>query len=119
MNAEKSKTNWISLILYGFAGLILALAILTLISLIGAASALPANQIFFQMFGLGELANLIIRPLQSALINGGIVLALLMTAIAVLLFLVGRVVARQAILAARLSALEEQIDSIKRLSQNT
>lgn len=117
MNAEKSKTNWLSVILYGFAGLMLALAILVLISLIGAASALPANQIFFQMFGLGELANLIIRPLQSLLINGGIVLTLLMIAIAVLLFLVGRMTARQAVLSARISQMEAQMRSITHPSQ--
>ena len=111
MNAKKSKTNWISVILYGFAGLILALAILVLISLIGAASALPANQIFFQMFGLGELANLIIRPLQSALVNGGIVLALLMTAVAALLFIAGRLNSNQVRLTERVRLLEEIIHS--------
>jgi len=111
MNAEKSKTNWISVILYGFAGLMLALAILVLISLIGAASALPANQIFFQMFGLGELANLIIRPLQSALINGGIVLALLMTGVAALLFIAGRLNSNQVRLTERVRLLEEIIHS--------
>ncbi len=109
MNAEKSPTNWISIVLYGFAGLMLALAIIVLIAMIGAASALPANQIFFQMFGLGELANLIIRPLQSALINGGILLALLMTAIAALLFMLGRMNAAQVRLAERVRRLEERI----------
>lgn len=117
MKDEKSKTNWTGVILYGFAGLMLALAILVLISLIGAASALPANQIFFQMFGLGELANLIIRPLQSLLINGGIILFLLMTAIAVLLFFVGQLLARQTGLSARVSELEAQIHSITYPSQ--
>jgi hypothetical protein len=109
MSAERNRTSWISVILYLFAGLMLALAILVLIALIGAASALPANQIFFQLFGLGELANLIIRPLQSALINAGILLALLMTALAALLFLAGRMNAAQVRLAERVRQLEEKI----------
>ncbi|MEW6181368.1 MAG: hypothetical protein AB1522_15740 [Chloroflexota bacterium] len=109
MNAERKSTSWISVVLYLFAGLMLALAVIVLISLLGAAAALPANQMFFQMFGLGELANLIIRPLQSALINGGIVLGLLMTAIAVLLFIAGRMNAAQVRLAERVRRLEERL----------
>lgn len=109
MQSPTPRTNWISVILYGFAGLMLALAILVLIALIGTASALPANQIFFQLFGLGELANLIIRPLQSALINVGILLALLMTALAALLFLAGRMNAAQVRLAERVRRIEERL----------
>ena len=111
MRDERNRTNWISVILYLFAGLLLALAIILLISMIGAASALPANQIFFQMFGMGELANLIIRPLQSALINAGIVAALLMTANAALLFIAGRMNAAQVRLNERVRQLEERIAS--------
>ncbi|GIV62701.1 MAG: hypothetical protein AB1457_16720 [Chloroflexota bacterium] len=113
MNTERNRTNWISVILYLFAGLMLALAVLLLIALIGAANALPANQIFFQMFGLGELANLILRPLQSALINAGIVAALLMTAIAALLFIAGRMNTAQTRLSERVRQLEERIASLK------
>ncbi len=113
MSVERNRTTWISVILYLFAGLLQALAIILLIAMIGAAGALPANQIFFQMFGLGELANMIIRPLQSALINGGIVLAILMTAIAALLFIAGRMNAAQVQLAERVRRLEERILSEK------
>mgnify|MGYP000162137570 CR=1 FL=1 len=108
MNAERKSTSRISVVLYLFAGLMLALAVIVLISLLGTAAALPANQIFFQLFGFGELANLIIRPLQSALINTGILLSLLMTALAVLLFIAGRLNAAQVRLAERVRRLEER-----------
>jgi len=113
MSAERNRTNWISVILYLFAGVMLALAIILLIAMIGAANALPANQIFFQMFGLGELANLIIRPLQSALINAGILAAVLMTAIAAVLFIAGRMNAAQVRLSERVRRLEERMASEK------
>ncbi len=112
MSTSTPRTHWVSVGLYIFSGLALALGVLLLVSLIGASNAVPANQIFFQMMGLGEMAGLVLRPLQSALLNLGILLFVLMSAIAALLFTAGRLAAAQRSLLERVHQLEEKVEAM-------
>ncbi len=112
MSAPSVRTHWVSVVLYAFSGLALALGVVLLVGLINASNALPANQIFFQMMGLGEIAGLVLRPLQSALINLGIVLFVLMSAIAALLFTAGRLTAAQRSLLGRVRQLESKVEAL-------
>jgi hypothetical protein len=107
--ATRKKSNPLSLLLYIFAGLAFLLGVVLLIGLIGSAQAVPGYEMFFQLAGIEELAGVVLRPLQAALTNLGILLFVLMLAIAALLFTAGRLVARQVSLAERVRALEEKI----------
>lgn len=108
-NQTGKKKNGLSVALYVFSGLALALGVLALLALISSAGAVPGYELFFQMAGIPALAGMILRPLQSALINLGILLFVLMLAIAALLFTAGRLVARQVSVAERVRLLEEKL----------
>ncbi len=107
---KKKPANTLAVILYVFSGLAAALGILLLIAMIsGAAGVVPSFEMFFVMAGLGQIAGLILNPLRSALINLGILLFVLMAAIAALLFTAGKLLTRQATLAERVARLEEKV----------
>ena len=105
--------NVLSVVLYVFSALALALGALILLLLLGAARAVTGYDMFFQLAGVEQLAPVVLRPLQAGLINIGILVFVLMLAIAGLLFTSGRLVARQARLAARVRALEETINTFR------
>jgi hypothetical protein len=111
---EHSSKPWkaYSLVLYIFSGLVLALGVLLFFLLLSAARSVAGYDMFFQLAGIEQLAPLILRPLQAGLINTGILVIVLMLAIAGLLFTVGRLVARQADLAERVRALEAKIEAL-------
>lgn len=116
MGVEKHrrwKGNAFSVVLYVFSGLALALGALLLLLLLGAARAVTGYDVFFQLAGIEQLAPAVLRPLQAGLINVGILMFVLMLAIAGLLFTAGRLVARQASLAERVRALEEKIKAFR------
>ncbi|MCO6450472.1 MAG: hypothetical protein J5I90_06745 [Caldilineales bacterium] len=110
---RRSARNALSVVLYVGAGLALALGVLLLVALIGAAQAVMGYDIFFQLGGFGQLAQAILRPLQSGLITVGVILFAIMAAIAGLLFTGGRLAARQAGLAERVRLLEEQMAIVR------
>jgi Na+-translocating ferredoxin:NAD+ oxidoreductase RnfE subunit len=107
---RSGRRNAFGVVLYIFSGLALALGALLLALLLGAARAVTGYDMFFQLAGIEQLAQVVLRPLQAGLINVGIVVFVLMLAIAGLLFTSGRLMARQASLAERVRALEEKIE---------
>jgi hypothetical protein len=112
MSGEEHRSrarNAFSVVLYILSALTLALGALLLFLLLGAARAVTGYDIFFQLAGIEQLAQVVLRPLQVGLINVAILVFVLMLAIAGLLFTSGRLVARQASLAERVRALEQKV----------
>ena len=101
-----------TLLLYIFSGLVPALGALLFLLLLGAARSVAGYDMFFQLAGLGQLAPLVLRPLQAGLVNIAVLVLVLMLALAALLFAVARLASRQADLAQRVCALEEQVASL-------
>ena len=101
-----------SLLLYIFSGLVLILGIAALVLSLSASRSILNNDIFFQLAGFGEIAQLILRPVQAALINVGIVIFLFFLVLAGLLFAVGRLLDRQTSLLKRLEEVENRIESL-------
>jgi hypothetical protein len=110
---ESRKRSPLSVVLYIFSAVALALGALLLVLLLGAARAVTGYDMFFQLAGVEQLAPLVLRPLQVGLVNVAILVFVLMLAIASLLFTSGRLVARQANLADRVRALEERINTFR------
>jgi len=106
----KSKRYNFSLVLYIFAGGVLTIGIVLLISLLSISAQVMNYELFFQLAGMEQLAQVVLRPLQAGLINTGIVLFALMLVIAALLFSVGRQASQQARLIERVRILEERIE---------
>ena len=104
-DVQRKQTSPFSLVLYILSGLVLILGVLLLFMLFGAAQAVTGYDMFFQLAGIEELAQAVLRPLQAGLINISILVFVLMLAIAGLLFTAGRLVARQAGLSERVRLL--------------
>ncbi len=112
-SAKRTTTmNVFSLLLYIFSALALASGALLFLLLLGASRSVANSDLFFQLGGLQQLAPLVLRPLQAALINTGVVLFVLLLTIAVLLFAAGRLVTSSADLAKRVRALEDKIKTL-------
>jgi len=112
MSLDKHKTikrSPLSLVLYVFSGLALALGAILLFLLIGTARSVAGYDIFFQLAGVEQLAQVVLRPVQVGPINIGGLVFVLMLAKGGLLFTVGQLVAHQANLTDRVRVLEEKI----------
>jgi hypothetical protein len=99
-------------VLYVFSGLAVVLGVVLLFLLLNTAQAVRGYDIFFQLAGIAQLAQLILRPLQNGLNGMAIFVFILMLVIAVLLFIAGRLVARQARLVERVRVLEEKMEML-------
>lgn len=93
--------------LYILAGIILALGLVTGISLAAGANAVAANMALpMQLMGGPVIGNLIMPLLSSFLINLGLGTLLLSLVLSALLYAAGRLVGWVIVLEARLAALE-------------
>jgi hypothetical protein len=82
------------------------MAVLALLWLLSAPRTVDNFALFFQLAGIEQLAPVFLRPLQTVLTYTGIVVSVLVSMIAALLFAAGRLTARQASLNERVRALE-------------
>jgi hypothetical protein len=102
-----SSLNVLKIVLYGLAGIVLILGLITGISLMGAAANIHNTLMVLQMMG-DAISNLII-PILRNLLNGlGIFTLLVSLLLSVLLYTAGRLIAINATLEARLARLEAQ-----------
>lgn len=95
------------MVLYILSGIMAVLAIVLVIFVISTAQGIMNNDIFLQLTGIGELAPIILQPLRAGLINLGIFLGVIVLAFAAILFVAGRLLARQVQLQSRVESLEE------------
>ena len=107
---ESKTANPFSVVLYIFSSLAVVLGVVLLFLLLNMARGVGGYDVFFQLAGIQQFAQLILRPLQAGLTNLGILVLVLMLAIASLLFTAGHLVARQARLIERLRVLEGKME---------
>jgi hypothetical protein len=105
--------NVISVLLTIFSALTFIGGTVLLIALIGSAQAVPGYEMFFQLAGIPNLAGMVLRPVQAVMINLGILLFVVMSAIAALLYTAGRLVARHADLVERVRGLEDRVTALE------
>ena len=111
--SERTFTFKISMLPYFFAGLSLILGILVTFYSVGASRSVISNDIFFQLAGLEEMAQIILRPIQAVIINVGIAISLFLLLFAGLLYAIGRLLDRQGDLTKRIQEIENRINSSK------
>ncbi len=104
---RSNKKSTFSMVLYILSGIMAVLAIVLVIFVISTAQGIMNNDIFLQLAGIGELARIILQPLRAGLINLGIFLGVIVLAFAAILFIAGRLLARQVQLQSRVESLEE------------
>lgn len=93
--------------LYLLSGLILVMGLWTGISLMASASTAAANALLpLQLVGGGALSNLVAPMLTGFLINLGVAVILIALVLSAMLYAIGRLSGRSAMLEARLSRLE-------------
>ena len=105
---DHQKKNGLSLVCNILAGILLLAAIAIFIMTLTSSQSIMNNQIFFQLAGIEALSAIILRPLQSAFVSAGIILASITLIFALILFLAGRVIAKQLSLQERIQLLEEK-----------
>jgi cytochrome b subunit of formate dehydrogenase len=113
MTQDKHKTRFgkgISTALYVLAGLMLIFSVVLLVILLSTANAVQSYDIYFQMMGIGELAQMILRPLQAGMINLGILVFVVLLIFSVLLAAAGWLLGRQTRLVERVEALERRLE---------
>lgn len=120
--AEKThrtpEINILSVIFYILAGLCAAGAVIILVWVFSVPGALNNIEGTLSMLGLGAFAGMILNPLKGGLINLGILLAVLVAALAGTLFGLGRLAARQTGLLARVARLEEEMQALGQKNQS-
>lgn len=112
MTQDKNKTQLgrgIGMALTVLAGLMLIFSVVILVIVLTSAQSIQGYDIYFQMMGMGELAQVVLRPLQAGMINLGILIFIVLLTFSVLLAAAGWLVNRQSRLAARIAALEEKV----------
>jgi len=113
MAREKHATHigkGISIALYVLAGLMLLSGIVLLVILLSSANSMQSYNIYFQMMGIGDLAQMVLRPLQAGMINLAILVFVVLLIFAVLLACAGWLSGRQTRLVERVVALEQKLD---------
>ena len=105
---DHQKKNGLSLACNILAGILLIAAIAIFIMSLTSSQAIMNYQIFFQLAGIETLSAIILRPLQSAFVSAGIILASITLIFAFILFLAGRIIAKQVSLQERIRLLEEK-----------
>jgi len=113
MAREKHATHigkGISIALYVLAGLMLVFGIVLLVILFSSANSVQSYNIYFQMMGIGDLAQMVLRPLQAGLINLAILIFVVLLIFAVLLACAGWLSVNQTRLVERVAALEQKLE---------
>lgn len=113
MNKVKNPNRFgavFSTIFYIAAGVIFVFGVVLLIVFINMANSVVNSNIYFQMLGIGELAKVILRPLQAGLINLGIIVFIILLVLSVVFASAGWIIRRQSSLFARITVLEEKVE---------
>ena len=98
-----------STILFVIAGLIFVFGVVLLFLFINMANGVTNYSIYFQMVGIVELAQIVLRPLQAGLINMGIIVFVMLLVLSLLMASAGWMIRRQTNLLARVMILEEAV----------
>lgn len=98
-----------SIVLFIVAGLIFVFGVVLLILFINMAKGVTSYSIYFQMVGIVELAQIVLRPLQAGLINMGIIIFVMLLVLSLLMASAGWMIRRQTNLLARVMILEEAV----------
>ncbi len=113
MNKVKNPNRFgaaFSTIFYIAAGVIFVFGVVLLIVFINMANSVVNSNIYFQMLGIGELAQVILRPLQAGLINLGIIVFIILLVLSVVFASAGWIIRRQSSLLARITVLEQKVE---------
>lgn len=108
---ERTFKFKLSMLLYIFACLSLILGIVTILYSVAASRSVISNDIFFQLAGLEEIAQIILRPIQAVIINVGIAISVFLLLFAGLLYAIGRLLDRQGDLIKRIQEIENRVNS--------
>ena len=106
---KQNKSNVLSIICYVVSGVLLLSTLVLAVMIAPFSHSVMDLQIFFQLTGLETLANALLRPLQALIINAGILIAILTLLLAFIIFLAGRILARQSKLQEQFRLLEEKM----------
>lgn len=109
-NKQNRKSNVLSMICYIISGVLIITALVLAVFIAPFSRSVMDFQIFFQLAGLEILANTLLQPLQALLINAGIFITLLTLLFAFIIYLAGRILARQSNLQDRIRLLEEKVE---------
>ena len=105
---QQKKSNVMSIICYIVSGALVLTSLVLAVMIAPISHSVMDLQIFFQLTGLETLADALLRPLQALMINAGILIAILTLLLAFIIFLAGRILARQSNLQERIRLLEEK-----------
>lgn len=111
MQSRKPAGSGLQFVFYALAALALLIGLFALIGVLGFASSLEANAFLLRSM-LGPLADLLFGGLRSGVQLVGVLAFVIMAGLGGVLFLAGRLTARQAGLAARVARLEEAIAAL-------
>jgi hypothetical protein len=106
-----------SIVLFIVAGLIFVFGVVLLLLFINMANGVTGYSIYFQMVGIAELAQIVLRPLQAGLINMGIIIFVMLLVLSLLMASAGWVIRRQTNLLERIIVLEDAVQLTDRQTQ--
>lgn len=107
LNPASRGLQFLKVLLYILAGMILVLGLVTGFSLIGSANSIAANAMLpFQLLGGAAISNMFSSMISGFLTNLGIIVIILSVVLSALLYGVGRLMQHIIHLEARLARLE-------------
>ena len=105
---QKNKST-LGIICYILSGVLALTALILAIAIVPLSQSVMNFKIFFQLTGLDALANALLNPLRSLVINAGIGVTVITLLLAFIIFLAGRILSRQSNLLERVQRLEEKL----------
>ena len=114
IKAENKKRfgKGISIMLYVFSGLMLVSSVVILMILWSTARSVKGYEAYFWMVGIGEMAQIVLRPLQAGITNLGVLIFVFLLVLSILLASAGWLIARQTSLLERVVDLELRLEDL-------